>query len=66
MRMQILTASAHAFRSLARTTLGVVSILATALGQVFVDNNANILSGAPSNLSDTEQVDFAERAELGL
>jgi hypothetical protein len=55
-----LTGSVHACRSLARTTLGVVSILAPALGQVFVDSAAKIPSGVPDNLSDTEQVDFGD------
>ncbi len=57
---QVLIGSVHAGKSLTRTTLAVVSMLAPAIGQAFVDNTTNIPAGAPNNLSDTEQVDFGD------
>jgi len=57
---QFLMGSVHAGKSLTRTTLAVVSMLAPAFGQAFVDNTTNIPAGAPNNLSDTEQVDFGD------
>lgn len=57
---QVLSGSVRVGKSVARTAFVVVSTLAPAIGQAFVDNTTNIPAGAPNNLSDTEQVDFGD------